>query len=104
VPITVPIVGTATATVFYLLRVYSRQLVVHGIGIEDALMGLGLLFTYGVAICIVYGESQVSSRLQGSWTDHTPSARRISGPGHWPDNLGLAWRAANAHCTSKSFP
>lgn len=59
--------GKAIATVFYLLRVYSRQLIVHGIGIEDALMDLGLLFTYGVAICIVYGESQVSSCTQGSW-------------------------------------
>jgi hypothetical protein len=61
--IIVPIVGTAIATVFYPLRLYSRQLVVYGVGIEDALMGLGLLFTYGVAICIVYGESQVPASL-----------------------------------------
>jgi hypothetical protein len=61
--IIVPIVGTAIATVFYLLRLYSRQLIVHEVGIEDALMGLGLFFTYGVATCIVYSESQVSSRL-----------------------------------------
>lgn len=54
--IVVPIVGTAIATIVYILRLYARHIVTQKLRIEDFFMGMGLFFTWGVAICIVYGE------------------------------------------------
>ncbi|KAJ6076167.1 hypothetical protein N7499_008148 [Penicillium canescens] len=58
--IVVPIVATGTATAFYLLRIYSRIKVLHGLRAEDILMGAGLICTYGVASCIVYSAFHVT--------------------------------------------
>ncbi|KAJ5306934.1 hypothetical protein N7508_005949, partial [Penicillium antarcticum] len=52
--IIVPIVCTGLAMACFLLRLYSNFLAHHKLRIEDALMGAGLLCTWGVAICIVY--------------------------------------------------
>ncbi|KAJ5110413.1 hypothetical protein N7532_000948 [Penicillium argentinense] len=52
--IIVPLVGTAVATIVYVLRVYARHIVTQKLRIEDLLMGIGLFFTWGVAGCIVY--------------------------------------------------
>jgi hypothetical protein len=52
--IVVPIVCTAFAAAVFALRIYSRLRVIHGLRIEDVLMGAGLLCTCGVAACIVY--------------------------------------------------
>lgn len=54
--IVVPTVATSIATAIYLLRIYSRIKVLHGLRVEDILMGAGLICTYGVAACIVYCE------------------------------------------------
>lgn len=96
--IIVPIVGTAIVTVLYLVRVYSHQLVVHGIGIEDALMVLGLLFTYGVAICIVY----CGFKFPAACRVHGLTVLRFLGRPYHEDNLGLAPRAATVHCTTEA--
>lgn len=52
--IIVPIVGTAIATIFFILRLCCRYVVARKFRVEDLLMGMGLLCTYGVAICQVY--------------------------------------------------
>ncbi|KAJ5344357.1 uncharacterized protein N7506_002722 [Penicillium brevicompactum] len=52
--IIVPIVATAFATLCFTLRIYSRLKVLRGLRVEDILMGVGLICTYGVAACIVY--------------------------------------------------
>ncbi|KAJ5771065.1 uncharacterized protein N7511_003116 [Penicillium nucicola] len=52
--IVIPIVASVTATAVYFLRIYCRIKVLHGLRIEDILMGAGLICTYGVATCIVY--------------------------------------------------
>ncbi|KAJ5087142.1 hypothetical protein N7456_010758, partial [Penicillium angulare] len=52
--IIIPIVGTAVATIVFVLRLYARHIAVHTLRVEDLLMGMGLLCTYGVAICTVY--------------------------------------------------
>lgn len=54
--IIVPIVGTGVATVIYGLRLYARHMVTQKLRIEDLIMGLGVICTWGVAACIVYGE------------------------------------------------
>jgi hypothetical protein len=56
--IIVPTVCTGLATACFLLRLYSRCLATHKLRIEDALMGAGLLCTWGAAISIVYCECQ----------------------------------------------
>lgn len=48
--IIVPIV----ATIFFILRLYYRNVVAHKLRVDDILMGMGLLCTYGVATCQVY--------------------------------------------------
>lgn len=65
--IIVPIVATSTATAFYLLRIYSRIKVIHGLRAEDILMGAGLICTYGVATCIVYCEYVPGGRELSPW-------------------------------------
>ncbi|KAJ6010100.1 hypothetical protein N7522_005116 [Penicillium canescens] len=52
--IIVPTVCTGLATACFLLRLYTRCLATHKLRIEDALMGAGLLCTWGAAISIVY--------------------------------------------------
>ncbi|KAJ5604537.1 hypothetical protein N7510_009691, partial [Penicillium lagena] len=52
--IIVPIVGTTVATIFFILRLCCRYVVAHKLRVEDLLMGMGLLCTYGVATCQVY--------------------------------------------------
>ncbi len=54
--IVVPIVGTAVATIIYALRLYARHMVTQKLRVEDVLMGIGLIFTWGVAVCTVYGK------------------------------------------------
>lgn len=51
----VPIVGAVTATVFFLLRLYSRTRRDKQLDIGDALMSLGLLFSYAVTISTILG-------------------------------------------------
>jgi len=55
--IIVPIVGTVIATIIYVLRLFARHMITQKLRIEDIIMGLGLIFTWGVAGCVVYGES-----------------------------------------------
>lgn len=50
----VPIVSAVLATLVYLLRLYSRRLGGSGFMIEDALMGIGLLLSYGATIFVIY--------------------------------------------------
>ncbi|KAJ5998164.1 hypothetical protein N7499_005457 [Penicillium canescens] len=47
----VPIVGAVVATVFFLLRLYSRLLLKKNLDTGDILMSLGLFISYGVTIC-----------------------------------------------------
>ncbi|KAJ5980013.1 hypothetical protein N7481_007311 [Penicillium waksmanii] len=51
--IILPIISTALATVIFTFRLYARYLVVHGLRVEDYLMGMGLLCkTYGFSTCV----------------------------------------------------
>jgi hypothetical protein len=52
----VPIVSAVLATLIYLLRLYSRRLGGSGFMIEDALMGIGLLLSYGATIFVIYSQ------------------------------------------------
>lgn len=54
--ITVPIVGAAIATLFFLLRLYSRLLTSIKLNIGDLLMFFGLFFSYGATISTILGE------------------------------------------------
>lgn len=54
--IAVPIVGTVVATLFFLLRLYSRLLTKRQLDIGDLLMFFGLLFSYGVTTSTILGE------------------------------------------------
>ena len=58
--IIVPVVCTAFASLCFALRIYSRLKVLRGLRVEDVLMGVGLLCTWGVVGCIVYCESPSS--------------------------------------------
>ncbi|KAJ5152570.1 uncharacterized protein N7482_009048 [Penicillium canariense] len=62
--IILPIVATTVATGIFVLRLYARYLVVHGLRIEDLLMGMGLLCTYGYATYVVYCMIWVLPREQ----------------------------------------
>lgn len=64
--IIVPIVGTAFATLCFTLRIYSRLKVLRGLRVEDILMGVGLICTYGVAACTVYCKSAISLAMTTS--------------------------------------
>lgn len=63
--IIVPIVGTTIATIFFIIRLSCRYFVAHKLRVEDLLMGMGLLCTYGVAICVVY--CKYSNPLTRRW-------------------------------------
>lgn len=52
--IIVPSVGTAVATVIFCLRLHARHITVHTLRVEDLLIGVAVLCTYGVAICTIY--------------------------------------------------
>lgn len=54
--ITVPIIGAAIATLFFLLRLYSRLLKGLKLDIGDLLMFFGLFFSYGATISTILGE------------------------------------------------
>lgn len=54
--IIVPIVGAGTATLVYLLRLYSRRLAAVGLLLEDLLMGIGLLISYCATAFVVQSE------------------------------------------------
>lgn len=51
----VPITGAVTATVFFLLRLYSRRRQIKHLDSGDLLMFLGLLFSYAVTISTILG-------------------------------------------------
>lgn len=51
----VPIIGAVTATVFFLLRLYSRRRKVKQLDSGDLLMSLGLLSSYAVTITTILG-------------------------------------------------
>jgi hypothetical protein len=51
----VPVVGAVVATVFFLLRLYSRLLLKKNLDTGDILMSLGLFISYGVTICTILG-------------------------------------------------
>jgi hypothetical protein len=53
---TVPIVGAAIATLFFPLRLYSRQLTKKKLDIGDLLMFFGLFFSYGATISTILGK------------------------------------------------
>lgn len=57
----VPIVGAAMATIFFMLRLYSRAFLIKHLDVGDFLMALGLVFCYGVTICTILGELQTGS-------------------------------------------
>ncbi|KAJ5905986.1 uncharacterized protein N7473_002902 [Penicillium subrubescens] len=78
--IIVPIVGAGTATVVYLLRLYSRRLAAVGLLLEDLLMGIGLIISYcatafvvqtafnGVGLPVATLPPEERKRIQfGSW-------------------------------------
>ncbi|OQE18638.1 hypothetical protein PENSTE_c017G06150 [Penicillium steckii] len=69
--IIVPIVGTASATILYVLRLYARHMITQKLRIEDIIMGLGLIFTWGVAACVVYGRLDFTEILA-----YSPSASK----------------------------
>jgi hypothetical protein len=54
--IIVPIVGASTATIVYLLRLYSRRLAAVGLLLEDLLMGIGLIISYCATAFVVQSE------------------------------------------------
>ncbi|PYH40325.1 uncharacterized protein BP01DRAFT_330133 [Aspergillus saccharolyticus JOP 1030-1] len=49
----VPIVGAAFATVTYILRLYSRRYTTAGLKLEDCLMGVGLILSFGATAFVV---------------------------------------------------
>jgi hypothetical protein len=53
--VVVPVVGAVLATLFFLLRLYSRAILIKHLDIGDFLMSFGLIFCYGVTICTVLG-------------------------------------------------
>lgn len=63
--IIVPIVGTALATLSYVLRLYSRRFTTAGLKVEDWLMGAGLLLSYCATAFVVNSES--ARPLQARW-------------------------------------
>ncbi|KAJ5198704.1 uncharacterized protein N7498_007821 [Penicillium cinerascens] len=65
--IIVPIIGTAIATIFFILRLCCRYVVAQKFRVEDLLMGMELLCTYRVAICQVYSAIQGIGIGQSIW-------------------------------------
>ncbi|PLB40681.1 uncharacterized protein BDW47DRAFT_100645 [Aspergillus candidus] len=51
--ISVAIAGSVIATVFYVLRLYSRRFTSGKLDVGDLFMGLGLLSTYGFLACVL---------------------------------------------------
>jgi hypothetical protein len=53
----VPIVGSGVASIIYLLRLFARR--VRGTTrwqLEDVLMGIGVLISYGATVFVVYSQ------------------------------------------------
>ncbi|KAJ5618866.1 hypothetical protein N7510_002850 [Penicillium lagena] len=51
--VVVPAVGAGVATIFFILRFYSRAFLIKHLDIGDLLMTFGLLFCYGVTISTI---------------------------------------------------
>ncbi|KAL3263006.1 hypothetical protein ABHI18_002215 [Aspergillus niger] len=51
--VVVPIVACVVTTLFFILRLYSRRLVRQKLDLGDVLMGIGLVFSYGLTLCAV---------------------------------------------------
>lgn len=70
----VPTVGAALATLIYVLRLIACRMSTVGWRLEDLLMGIGLILSYGVTAFVIYSEygmlanfscsPRVNSRLQ----------------------------------------
>ncbi|KAJ5952639.1 uncharacterized protein N7479_011052 [Penicillium vulpinum] len=50
----VPIVGAGMATIIYLLRLYCRRMKAVSLQLEDYLMGVGLILSYGVTASVLF--------------------------------------------------
>lgn len=61
--ISVAIAGSVIATVFYVLRLYSRRFTSGKLDVGDLFMGLGLLSTYGFLACVLISKSFNLPRL-----------------------------------------
>ncbi|KAJ5931146.1 hypothetical protein N7466_006639 [Penicillium verhagenii] len=76
--IIVPVVGTAVATVVFFLRLYARYITVRRLRVEDILMGMGLLCTYGVAVCTIYSAVHGIGIGESIWLLPREERRRIA--------------------------
>lgn len=54
--VSVAIASTVVATVFYILRLYSRRFTNGKLDVGDLFMGLGLLATYGFLACVLISK------------------------------------------------
>lgn len=59
----VPILGAVVATLVYFIRLYSRWLGTASLAVDDALMGIGVLLSYGATVFVVYSEYLLLSSL-----------------------------------------
>ncbi|KAE8369893.1 hypothetical protein BDV27DRAFT_140806 [Aspergillus caelatus] len=74
--VVVSVVGLAVVSVFFVLRLLSRQLSRQRLDIGDGFMGIGLLFCYGVAICTIIAA--FNGVGQDIWSlDEKTRSRRI---------------------------
>ncbi|KAJ5216693.1 uncharacterized protein N7469_011558 [Penicillium citrinum] len=76
--IIVPIVGTTIATIIYVLRLFARHMITQKLRIEDIIMGLGLIFTWGVAGCVVYAAFHGIGVGKTIWALPREERRRIT--------------------------
>jgi hypothetical protein len=53
--IAIAIMTMTLATISFVLRLYSRQKTNWKLAIEDMFMGLGLLCSYGLNVCVIIG-------------------------------------------------
>ena len=56
ITIAIPIVFSALATVVYLARLYARRMTAAKFGIDDVLMAVGLLLSFGATFSVVWGK------------------------------------------------
>ncbi|GLA52311.1 hypothetical protein AnigIFM63604_009160 [Aspergillus niger] len=69
--VVVPIVACVVATLFFILRLYSRRIVRQKLDLGDMLMGMGLLFSYGLTLCTVI--SAFNGVGHGFWSLSRPT-------------------------------
>ncbi|KAJ5979565.1 hypothetical protein N7481_006863 [Penicillium waksmanii] len=73
--ITVPIIGATIATLFFLLRLYSRLLIGKKLDIGDLLMFFGLFFSYGATIStILAAVREGKTDIWGLGSEHRQKA------------------------------